>query len=560
MKNIPVGKVLQEYGYVTEEQVQTALAWQKEHKGKRLGEVLIDMGFITEPQLLSAMGQKLEMDVVSVATWPIDMRAVEKIPLTLARKYNLIAIGFEGDTLVIAIDDPMNFYAIEDVNLVVGIPTKYVLSQKQEISKSIEDHYAEIEARSATHAANAAVVDDRREPVDFSEEADLMEDDQTPVVKLLNSLLLRGYKANASDIHVEPQEEKLQVRMRIDGQLVEYAVLEKKLHQPMIARAKIMAGMDIAEKRLPQDGHFKTTINGLEMNIRANTIPTIYGEKIVLRFLNTSATIEKAETFGMNEENYAKVQEILRHPHGIMYITGPTGSGKTTTLYMILEQLLQKPINIVTIEDPVEKNIAGINQMQVNQQAGLTFETGLRAILRQDPDVIMVGETRDNQTAQISVRAAITGHFVLSTLHTNDAVSAIVRMIDMGVEPFMVANSLSGVLAQRLARKICPNCAKEVPPNEEERAVLGPDVKTVRRGAGCHLCNNTGYKGRVAVHEIVLIDKGIRRMITQGKSIEEIYNYVEENQHMNSLKANMMQLIHEGITTVEEMIRLTYGE
>lgn len=560
MKNIPVGKVLQEYGYVTEEQVQTALAWQKEHKGKRLGEVLIDMGFITEPQLLSAMGQKLEMDVISVATWPIDMRAVEKVPLTLARKYNLIAIGFEGDTLVIAIDDPMNFYAIEDVNLVVGVPTKYVLSQKLEISKSVEDHYAEIEARSATTAANAAVVDDQYDQVDFSTDIDLTEDDQTPVVKLLNSLLVRGYKANASDIHVEPQEETLVVRMRIDGQLVEYAVLEKKLHQPLIARAKIMAGMDIAEKRLPQDGHFKTMIHTLEMNVRANTIPTIYGEKIVLRFLNTSVAIDKAETFGMNEENYIKVQEILRHPHGIMYITGPTGSGKTTTLYMILEQLVQKPINIVTIEDPVEKNIAGINQMQVNQQAGLTFESGLRAILRQDPDVIMVGETRDNQTAEISVRAAITGHFVLSTLHTNDAVSAIVRMIDMGVEPFMVANSLSGVLAQRLARKICPNCAREVPVNEEERAVLGPDVKTVRRGAGCHMCNHTGYKGRIAVHEIVLIDKEIRRMITQNKSIEEIYAYVEEHQHMNSLKANMMQLIHEGITTVEEMIRLTYGE
>lgn len=252
--------------------------------------------------------------------------------------------------------------------------------------------------------------------------------------------------------------------------------------------------------------------------------------------------------------------EILRHPHGIMYITGPTGSGKTTTLYMILERLVQKPINIVTIEDPVEKNINGVNQMQVNQQAGLTFESGLRAILRQDPDVIMVGETRDSQTAQISVRAAITGHFVLSTLHTNDAVSAIVRMIDMGVEPFMVANSLSGVLAQRLARKICPNCAKEMPATEEEKVVLGRHVEKVRRGAGCHLCNNTGYKGRTAVHEIVLIDKEIRRMVTQNKPIEEIYDYVERNQQMTSLKANMMQLIREGITTVEEMVRLTYGE
>lgn len=560
MKNIPVGKVLQEYGYVTEEQVQTALAWQKEHKGKRLGEVLIDMGFITEAQLLSALGQKLEMDIISAATYPIDMRAVEKIPLTLARKYNLIAVGFDGDTLVIAIDDPMNFYAMEDVNMVVEMPTRYVLSAKQEIAKAIEDHYAEIEARTATNAANAAVVDQIDTSVEFDMDLDLEEGDQTPVVKLLNSLLVRGYKANASDIHIEPREDQLVVRMRVDGQLIEYVTLARKLHQPLIARAKIMAGMDIAEKRMPQDGHFKTTINGLEMNVRANVIPTIYGEKIVLRFLNTSAVIDRAETFGMNQENYNKVMEVLKHPHGIMYITGPTGSGKTTTLYMILDRLVEKPINIVTIEDPVEKNISGVNQMQVNPLAGLTFESGLRAILRQDPDVIMVGETRDSQTAQISVRAAITGHFVLSTLHTNDAVSAIVRMIDMGVEPFMVSNTLTGILAQRLARKICPNCAKEMPVNEEEREVLGPDVKTVRRGTGCHLCNNTGYKGRIAVHETVLIDKEIRRMVAQNRPIEEVYEYVGKNQHMTSLRQNMLELIREGITTVEEMVRLTYGE
>ncbi len=560
MNNIPVGEILKEYGFVTEEQIEEALLWQRQHKGSRFGEVLIAMGFITEPQLLSALGQKLEMEVISAAIWPIDVRAVERIPYTIAKKNNLIAIGFEEETLVVAVDDPLNFYAVEEVNLAVDGPVKYVLSPKEEIAKAIEDHYAEIEARSATSAANAAAMDKEEDSMDSFLEGELGEGDQTPVVKLLNSFLVRGYKTNASDIHIEPREKRLVVRMRIDGQLVEYASLDKKLHLPLTARAKILSGMDIAEKRLPQDGHFKTTIYGLEMNVRTSTVPTIYGEKMVLRFLNTSAAIDRADTFGMDENSYRKVLEILRHPNGIMYITGPTGSGKTTTLYMILDRLVKKPINIVTIEDPVEKYMDGINQIQVNPQAGLTFELGLRAALRQDPDVIMVGETRDSQTAQISVRAAITGHLVLSTLHTNDAVSAIVRMTDMGVEPFMAANSLSGVLAQRLARKICPNCAAMVEPSEEEREVLGPQVKLVRRGMGCHLCSHTGYRGRVAVHEVLLIDKEIRRMITERRPVEEIYEYAKTVQKMSSLKENLLHLIERGITTAEELVRLTYGE
>ena len=560
MNNIPVGEILKEYGFVTEEQIEEALLWQRQHKGSRFGEVLIAMGFITEPQLLSALGQKLEMEVISAAVWPIDVRAVERIPYTIAKKNNLIAICFEEETLVVAVDDPLNFYAVEEVNLAVDGPVKYVLSPKEEIAKAIEDHYAEIEARSATSAANAAAMDKEEDSMDSFLEGELGEGDQTPVVKLLNSFLVRGYKTNASDIHIEPREKRLVVRMRIDGQLVEYASLDKKLHLPLTARAKILSGMDIAEKRLPQDGHFKTTIYGLEMNVRTSTVPTIYGEKMVLRFLNTSAAIDRADTFGMDENSYRKVLEILRHPNGIMYITGPTGSGKTTTLYMILDRLVKKPINIVTIEDPVEKYMDGINQIQVNPQAGLTFELGLRAALRQDPDVIMVGETRDSQTAQISVRAAITGHLVLSTLHTNDAVSAIVRMTDMGVEPFMAANSLSGVLAQRLARKICPNCAAMVEPSEEEREVLGPQVKLVRRGMGCHLCSHTGYRGRVAVHEVLLIDKEIRRMITERRPVEEIYEYAKTVQKMSSLKENLLHLIERGITTAEELVRLTYGE
>lgn len=389
---------------------------------------------------------------------------------------------------------------------------------------------------------------------------DYAEAGEAPVVKLLNSYLVRGYRTNASDIHVEPWEQCLVIKMRIDGQLVEYAKLDKIIHPSLVARAKIISGMDIAEKRLPQDGHCKVVIDGLEMNIRTSCVPTIYGEKVVLRFLDMDVRVDHEDTFGMSEENYRKVTEILKHPSGIIHITGPTGSGKTTTLYMILKQLVKAPVNIMTIEDPVEKTITGINQIQVNEQAGLTFEKGLRAILRQDPDVIMVGETRDNETARISVSAAITGHLVLSTLHTNDAVGAIIRMEDMGVEPYMVANSLSGVIAQRLARKVCPNCAEEVPISEEEANSLGLRVKMVRRGKGCHLCNHTGYKGRIAIHEVVVIDKKVRQMIVDRRSSEDIYKYVEETQKVRRLKVDMIRLVEQGITTTEELLRLTYGE
>lgn len=387
-----------------------------------------------------------------------------------------------------------------------------------------------------------------------------VDEDETMVVRLLDSLMLYGYEENASDIHLEPRENKLAVRMRIDGQLMEYKIFEKSLHPALIARTKILSGMDIAEKRIPQDGHIKTEVGGIEMNIRTSTIPTIHGEKAVLRFLNRNTPVDRKDTFGMNEENYRMVLDILNRPNGILYFTGPTGSGKTTTLYMILDYLLKKPINIVTIEDPVEKNIDGVNQMQVNAAAGLTFETGLRAALRQDPDVIMIGETRDNLTAKISVRAAVTGHLVLSTLHTNDAVSAIVRMTDMEVEPFLTADSLSGVVSQRLVRKICPKCAVEEAADEESRKVLGPGIKRLRRGTGCGFCNLTGYKGRIAVHEVLVIDKEMRKMIGKGCLAEEIYEYARKAQKITSLKSDLLSLVERGITTEEEFVRLTYGE
>lgn len=557
MKNIRLGEVLIEYGYISAAQVEQALAIQKEDKSKRLGEVLIDMGAITEAQLLSALGQKLGLEILPLGTYPVKQEAVAKVPRALAARYNLIPVEIKNGHLWVVMNDPLNFYAIEDLKLVTNLPVDVALAPKAAIQHAIEYYYAELEAKNAAAAANVNA--DALNVQDFAMDIDLTEDDQTPVVKLLNSLLVRGYNTGASDIHIEPYEDKLLVRMRIDGQLIDYVTLQIQLHPPLIARSKILAGMDIAEKRLPQDGHFKTTIEGCEMNVRASVIPTIYGEKAVLRFLNTSSVIDRAETFGMDEENYRKSLAILQNPHGVVYITGPTGSGKTTTLYLMMERLVKKQINIVTIEDPVEKNINRVNQMQVNNLAGLTFESGLRAILRQDPDVIMVGETRDSQTAQISVRSAITGHLVLSTLHTNDALSAIVRMEDMGVEPYMVASSLVGIVAQRLAKKLCPHCRQEVDATDADRELLGPSAAKLFKARGCHICNNTGYKGRVAVHEVVVIDKAMRRMISDQLDIDQIQEYVRQNQHTTTLRGGLQRLVLAGVTDTAELLRLTYG-
>lgn len=388
-----------------------------------------------------------------------------------------------------------------------------------------------------------------------------MEKDGTLITRLLEMLLTEGYREKVSDIHLEPGENDLKIRMRTDGSLREYMTLEKEYHLPLIARTKVLSGLDIAEKRLPQDGHIRLRIQDVDMDLRVSTVPTVCGEKAVLRFLNREIVVDRADTFGMREENYRKALDILSKPNGIFYITGPTGSGKTTTLYMMLEYLKKNPVNIITIEDPVERRIEGISQIQVNKQAGLTFETGLRAALRQDPDVIMIGETRDNITAQTSVRAAITGHLVLSTLHTRDAVRTTERMLDMGVEPYLAADSLNGVLSQRLIRKICPDCIAEREPDEGEQNILGLKVQNkvhkLRYGKGCRSCGGTGYKGRIAVHELLMIDEEIRKKMAQRRPAEEIFEYAVHAKLLTPLQEDILKLIEEGITTIEELERIS---
>lgn len=554
MKRIPIGEVLKEYGYITEEQLQQALAYQKENKGKRLGKIMIELQFVTEGQMLEALARRLELQVVDLSGIQIDLKAVAMIPRQVAQKYSLIPIKLnDAHTMTIAMNDPLDFYAVEDVRQITQMNIQIVLDESARIRNAIDYYYSQVGTQEAFKKANStvSVTVEELQATEDTEEA-------TPIVQALNSLLTQGYNLGASDIHIEPFEEKVIVRMRVDGVVTEIATLSPSLHLSLIARIKIMSDMDIAERRLPQDGHFKTTVEKNDINARVSVIPTVFGEKAVIRFLFTNVTVDRAGTFGMSDANFKLFQQMFMSPHGIIYITGPTGSGKTTTLYMILEQLTNRPVNISTIEDPVERNLPKTNQVQVNNMAGLTFETGLRALLRQDPDIIMVGETRDSETASISVRAAITGHLVFSTLHTNDAVSSIVRLKDMGVPAYLAANSLVGIVAQRLMRKVCPHCAQTYQATDTECHALGISAANVRRAAGCSRCNNTGYRGRTAIHEVVLIDKDIRKLITADAPMEQIQQYLRQNKNFKTLYDEARRMVLEGISTMEEFYKVAY--
>ncbi|MDD6807758.1 MAG: ATPase, T2SS/T4P/T4SS family [Oscillospiraceae bacterium] len=554
MRNMPIGEMLKEYGYVTDEQIKQALAIQKQDRSKKMGQILVELGYITEKEVLDALGKRMGLQIIKLDNFKIDTTAVARIPKQLAVKYNMIAIAEDEGKLTVAMSDPLNFYAVEDVRQTTGMTLEVYLAETSSITRAINQYYSEVTAKTAAAQANISVDLPAGPNVQELEEADAGDD--VPIVKFLNSLLVHGYTTHASDIHIEPFEKNTIVRLRSDGMLVDYLTLANTINKQLVARIKIMSGLDIAERRVPQDGHFRQMIDGYDINVRVSTLPTVFGEKAVLRYLATNNKLDNVQSFGMNQENFEKMNRILRNPNGIIYITGPTGSGKTTTLYMILDSLAQKPINISTVEDPVERTLPRINQTQVNVLAGMTFGAGLRALLRQDPDVIMVGETRDSETADISVRAAITGHLVCSTLHTNDALSSIVRLEDMGIEPYLVANSVVGIVAQRLMRKVCPNCREEYAPDPIECEAMGAHPATVVRGKGCHMCNNTGYKGRISIHEIVVIDKKIKRMIADKVPMDDITEYAIKEQGMKTLKMSAYELVEQKITTVEEMLKI----
>ncbi len=554
--NLRIGEILAERGYVDAWQMEQALAYQKEHRDKRVGQILIELKFVTEQQVLEALASRLELEIVDVASQQVDLEAVAMVDKELAEKNLFLPLSVKNRTMLLVTNDPLNYFALEEVRQQTGCYLQILLSEEKPLRQAISYYFAEVGARQAATKANAGFVADEMDDFDLTELENV--DEEAPIINLLNSLVERAIKSNASDIHIEPFDRETKVRMRIDGVILEYVSLQRNVHQPLIARIKIMANLDIAEKRIPQDGHFRVRTENGHVNIRVSIMPTVFGEKAVLRLLTSSGHLDHADQFGMDDESYRQFLPLLNCPNGIIYITGPTGSGKSTTLYMILEYLSHRMLNISTIEDPVEKNVSGINQTQVNPVAGLTFEAGLRALLRQDPDIIMVGETRDGETAEISVRAAITGHVVLSTLHTNDAASSIVRLGDMGVENYLIANSLVGMVAQRLMRKVCPNCSQEIDTTPEERKLLGEDVKKIHRGRGCIQCNNTGYRGRTAIHEVIAVDANLRHMISDRASMDEVVAYARKYQNMRTLKENGLKLVKAGISTPEELLKIAY--
>ena len=554
MARFSVEDGLRKKGYITEEQLLEARAILKnpDSQGKKMEEILIEYKFVTEEQLLEITALRSGYSIINLKDYKVDEIAFRKIPKQLAISRSVIAVSIENNVLVIALSDPNDLHVIEDIKSVVQMPIKFRLGLKSQIDKILRDYYSEVNVQDAATKASESV-----QTLGETEGKDLV-DDSAPIVALVNSILLKGYNSGASDIHIEPFEKQTYVRLRIDGQLIDYITVEPKLHSSIVTRIKVMSDLDIAEKRIPQDGHTKVILDNKLMNIRVSTLPMLAGEKIVMRFLNSEAKLDNSETFGMNDYNYEKIKRILQHPNGVIYITGPTGSGKTTTLYMMMDRVAKGAINVSTIEDPVERPLPRINQTQVNNQAGMTFAIGLRALLRQDPDVILVGETRDGETASIAVTAAITGHLVLSTLHTNDAISSITRLEDMGVEYYLLASALKGVVAQRLMKKICPKCREKYTPSKDDLMILQEDVPELWRGKGCDYCNGTGYKGRIAIHEILEVDSEIRQLISKNVPLEEIYKYVEEHDKMHTLKHEAIDLVKQGVTTVDEVLKVAY--
>lgn len=537
--NNTFGQMLCDSGCITAQQLEQAISAQR--GDEHISDALVRLGFASERDIIASIGGRSGIEILPAHLLKADKDIVKLVPRKVLERYRMLPLSEAGGKVYLAVSDPLDFYAIEDIKQILGMTPELYLCESSIILQGISYYYSAIDAENM--AQNGMVT---------------VDEESSPAVTTVDALIERGCSIGASDIHIEPFEDDTSVRMRADGMMVELTPLKKEMHQAIIARIKILADLDIAEHRLPQDGNIHTVFKGRPLNMRVSVMPTVYGEKAVLRFLNSDIGIDNSEQFGMDEYSYGKMLDILKVPSGIIYFTGPTGSGKTTTLYMILEELAKRPVNICTIEDPVERRLKKVNQTAVNTNAGVDFGTGLRAILRQDPDIIMLGETRDIETAEISVRAAITGHLVLSTLHTNDAVSAVIRLKDMGIAPYLTANALVGVVAQRLVRKNCPNCAVEVNPTAEERDLIGHDVRYIRRGNGCHLCNFTGYKGRTAIFEILKVDKTIKRMITSNEATEEIYSYACREQGMKTLKRSAAELVAKGITTPEEVLRAAY--
>jgi type IV pilus assembly protein PilB len=550
-----LGDILLEGGHVSPEQLAGAVEEQR-RLGRSLGRVLVELGILTEGQLVAALATQIGLKFVDLSDYPVDGSAVSRVPDMVCRRHNALPIGYEDGRLLVAMADPANVFAVDDIRSMTGMEVKPVVATKSDVVAAINRyHRGEAELDDLTMAMDAGTDD----LDDLSNVKEIVED--APIVKFVNLLITQAIQDRASDIHIEPTERDLRVRFRIDGVLHEIMRSPKTIQSGVISRLKIMSDINIAERRIPQDGRMSVSTNGKKIDLRVATLPTVWGEKVVMRILDNSTAMLKLSDLGFGQDNYDIYSQSFTKPYGMILVTGPTGSGKSTTLYATLNIVSKPEVNVITVEDPVEYRLPGINQVQTNVKAGLTFAAALRSILRSDPDIVLLGEIRDHETAQIAIEAALTGHLVLSTLHTNDAPSAITRLIEMGIEPFLVGSALDCVLAQRLARKLCAKCKEAYVPTREmmveNRFPLSADEPppTLYRPIGCSACSKTGYKGRLALHEVMAVSEDIERLAVEHASALTIGRVARE-QGMITLRDDGLSKVKAGHTSMEEILRV----
>lgn len=560
-KRMRLGDILVEQDVVTQEQLMEALPAAK-NAGKRLGEYLVESGVTTEVKIAKALQYQLGYKYVDLGAVQIEDNIVKLVKGDILRKHLMMPYEYDPrnpNVIRVAMVDPMDIMAIDDVEIITGLQVEPVVATTSAVMAALDKYYGNEEAN--------AMAEQYAAERGFSDEEEITEeeakDDNSPIVVLVRTMIEQAARQGASDIHIEALETKVRVRYRIDGALYNRLEYDIKMLPAIVARIKIIGGMDISEKRKPQDGRITMVVDRNEYDIRVNVLPTVYGEKVVMRLASKKALNREKKMLGFEDSEMEKFDRILKHPHGIMLVTGPTGSGKSTTLYTALSELNTEDVNIVTVEDPVEANVDGVNQVHVNTKVDLTFASALRAILRQDPDIIMIGEIRDNETADIAVKAAITGHLVVSTLHTNSAASTVTRLEDMGIENYLIADSVVGIIAQRLVRRLCPECKRRVELSEmpeEDLKLL--DIKpgenvTIYEKVGCPACNNTGYKGRIGIYEIMEVTKGLAHIIAENGTAEEIREFAL-GEGMNTLAMACGIKVKKGITSMSELRRIVY--
>ncbi|MCM1282462.1 MAG: GspE/PulE family protein [Muribaculaceae bacterium] len=554
-----LGDMLIEEGLITDEQLGKALAVAKE-KGKRIGETLVEIGFTTDDAIMHALSNQLHIGIVSLIGVRIPEEMMTLVNSSILRKNRMVPLGFfQGNMNIVevAMADPMDMAAIDDFTIITNLQVEPVLALPNEIMVTLDRYFGDDENMEAAQK----YADERRAIEEASQDDDYDENvNNSPIVKIVNSTIEQAARQRASDIHIEALERIVRIRFRIDGALYEKFTYDIHLLPAIIARLKIIGGMDISEKRKPQDGRITYIVDRVEYDIRASILPTVYGEKCVMRLAQKKMLTKDKSELGFTPEEMRQFENILKNPNGIILVTGPTGSGKSTTLYTALSELNKEDVNIITVEDPVEANIDGINQVQTNTKADLTFASALRSILRQDPDIIMIGEIRDTETAAIAVQASITGHLVVSTLHTNSSASTLTRLMDMGIESYLLADSMVGVIAQRLVRRLCPVCKKVHEADEEEKKLLGRpayEPLTIYEPCGCDQCNNTGYKGRIGVYEIMTITPKIRHVISKRGTAEEIKD-AALTEGMHTLRMSSSALVIQGVTSFSEMMKVSF--